>query len=137
MEFSESYPHNDETKAAVECCSYNVVTYGLNYLIPCWGELAGKADYNDGSIIYEYLNDLDGRRLIDQILAVLPAQNRAEIFSVVESYDKQFVEKTFEVRDCLWGNEAELKHGYSREKNFYYYRAPQFIINNEPDIQKL
>jgi hypothetical protein len=110
---------------------------GLNYLIPQWRKFTNSVDENDGSTIDEYLNDLDVRKIIDTILPLLSEQERDRIISVIDFDDKQFISKTFEVKDCMWGQENEVIHGFTRQNHFYYYRAPQYIIDQSSDIVKL
>jgi hypothetical protein len=131
------YPHNDKIKQAIKDCADFVVKDGLNYLIPTWKEFAESVDKNDGSIIYEYLNDLDTRNIIDRILPFVADEERNKIVAELEQYDKNFISKTFATKECLWGQENEIKNGYTRQKNFYYYRAPQYLIDAENGIEKI
>jgi hypothetical protein len=134
---NQLYPHNDSIKKVIKNCADFVVRDGLNYLIPEWRKFTNSVSENDGSTIDEYLNDLDGRKIIDTILPLLAGQERDRIMSEIYFYDKQYISKTFEVKDCLWGRENELIHGFTRQTNFYYYRAPQYIIDQSSDIVKL
>ena len=131
------YPHNDKIKQVIKDCADFVVNDGLNYLIPTWKKFTENVDKDDGSIIYEYLNDLDTRNIIDRILPFVTDKERHEIVTEIEQYDKNFISKTFEAKECLWGSENEIKEGYTRQKNFYYYRAPQYLIDIEADIEKV
>ena len=131
------YPHNDSIKTVIKNCADFVVKDGLNYLIPQWEKFTNSVDENDGSTSDEYLNDLDIRKIIDTILSLLSEQERDRIISVIDFYDKQFIAKTFEVKDCMWGRENELIHGFTRQNHFYYYRAPQYIIDQNSDIEKI
>jgi hypothetical protein len=131
------YPHNDSIKKVVKNCADFVVRDGLNYLIPKWRKFTNSVSENDGSTIDDNLNDLDARKIIDTILPLLAEQEKDRIMSEIYFCDTQYISKTFEVRDCLWGLENELIHGFTRQNNFYYYRAPQYILDQSSDIVKL
>ncbi len=64
------YPHTDKIKAILDDTTALVEGYGLNYLIPRWQLFADQ--YADTEhLIYKWLDDLDDRRTIDQILTFL------------------------------------------------------------------
>jgi len=128
------YPHNDNIKNALKDSSDFVIKNGLNYLIPKWKKFTNKVHENDGSIIEDYLNDLDTRNIIDKILPLLTEIEKASILQEVNFQDRQFIDRTFELKDCIWGVQNETIHGYTRQKHFYYYRAPQHIIDQYKDI---
>ena len=69
-----AYPHNDIIKAAMRGNSELVQRDGLNYLMPCWTRNVAAADNEDN--MDEWLNDLDGRKIIDEILDLLTEQER-------------------------------------------------------------
>ncbi len=39
------------------------------------------------------------------------------------------MEKTFEITECIWGDEMEKNKKYVRQKNWYYYRLNQYIFD--------
>ncbi len=39
------------------------------------------------------------------------------------------MEKTFEITECIWGDEMEKNKKYGRQKNWYYYRLNQYIFD--------
>jgi hypothetical protein len=132
---NKPYPNDNRTKEVLKDCADFVQKDGLNYLVPKWKEYC--KDYVDGydidDTIYEFLNDLDTRHLIYKTLKVLDNDERAKIEKELEHYDKLFIEWTVELKTCAWGVNNEKSKGYSREKSWYYYRAPQHLIDLEPD----
>ena len=97
------YPHNNDIKEVLNGCSDRIVNDGLNFLIPRWKNIAKNADFGDGSIVDEYLNDMDTRCIIDRVLSLLPEPKRSEIAFEIAQCDEEYISKTFEVKDCLWG----------------------------------
>ncbi len=71
------YPHTDKIKAILDDTTALVEGYGLNYLIPRWHFTDQYADTENS--ICKWLDDLDDRRTIDQILNVLTDGERMVI----------------------------------------------------------
>jgi hypothetical protein len=125
------YPHTQKIKAALKATADFVQKDGLNYLIPRWRHFAEKyADEED--LIYEWLNDLDTRKIIDEILGVLSEKDRTKIELDLKSIDAKVIEKTFEINECAWGELVEKNSNYNRQRNWYYYRMNQKVFESEP-----
>lgn len=75
------YPHTEEIEAVLKGKADFVQREGLNCLIPNWQRFADRyADTED--LFYDWLNDLDTRRIIDEILPVLSDTERTKIQQV-------------------------------------------------------
>ena len=112
------YPHTDKIKAVLKDKADFVQRDGLNYLIPNWQRFASKyADTED--LIYDWLNDLDTRRIIGEILSTLSDTDRATIEQDLKIIDAEVIEKTFEINECVWGDKVERDNKYNRQKNWY------------------
>lgn len=81
--------------------------------------------------IDEWLNELDGRRIIDEILIILSDSDRIKITEIVKEIDSKFIEQTFEINECAWNEKVEKENEYDRQKNWYYYRITQNVFDNE------
>ncbi|HEX8547989.1 MAG TPA: hypothetical protein VF691_13595 [Cytophagaceae bacterium] len=124
------FPHTDEIKFILRDKADFVILDGLNYLIPNWKRFAEKyADTED--LIYEWLNDLATREIIDQVLNILSDEERAKIEKVIDPIDKIVFDKTFEIMECVWGPFVEKDKMYNREKHWYFYRVNQDIFDSE------
>lgn len=132
---NNSYPHDHRTREVLRTCADFVQKDGLNYLIPKWKEYCEL--YIDGyqidDNIYDFLNDLDTRHLINKTLEVLNINEREKIEIELDRFDKIFIKWTVELKMCAWGESNEKSKGYNRKENWYYYRAPQHLIDTEPD----
>ena len=129
---SETYPHTPQIRDFLKEKSDLVKHNGLNYLIPTWREFAENyADKEE--LIYEWLNDLDSRRIIDEILKLLSDQEKIKVKVDLIPIDKLVIEKTFQVSECVWGEEAESDHKYNRVDNWYYYILNEHLLKSEPD----
>jgi hypothetical protein len=124
------FPYTDEIKAILKNNSDLVKQYGLNYLIPKWKRFTDNyAD--DEDLIYEWLNEMDARKIIYEILVLLPNTESAKITEVLKEIDAKFIEKTFEINECVWNDKVEKENKYNRQKNWYYYRVNQNLFENE------
>ena len=123
------YPHTDKIKELLKDKSELVQQKGLNYLIPNWQQFADLYAESE-ELIYEWLNDLDTRKIIDEILQILPYQERIKIELVLKPIDKKVIDKTFEINECVWGDNVEIQK-YDKQKNWYYYRMNQKVFDSE------
>ncbi len=127
---SETYPHTPKIRDFLKSKSDLVKQNGLNYLIPTWRRFAENyADKEE--LIYEWLNDLDSRRIIDEILKLLSNQERIKVKIDLTPIDKLVIEKTFQVSECVLGEEIESAQKYNRVDNWYYYILNEHLFKSE------
>ena len=126
------FPHTEEIKAILKDKANLVRQYGLNYLIPKWKRFTDNYADNE-ELIYEWLNEIDARKIIDEILVILSYRERLKIAEVLKTIDTEFIEKTFEINECIWNDIVEKENKYDRQKNWYYYRVNQNLFENEAE----
>jgi hypothetical protein len=97
-----------------------------------WYAFANKYSIEE-ELIYEWQNDMDARRLIDQALEKLSLAQKSEIEKLLLPLDTKVKENTFEVNECIWGKENEHIQNYNAITNWYYYRVNQNIFDSERD----
>ncbi len=68
----------------------------------------------------DWLNDLDVRQLIHD----LDRPARGPYRERLRLADVRFRAGTRPVRECLWGPANAAKHGWTRRRNWWYYRVP-------------
>ena len=68
----------------------------------------------------DWLNDLDVRQLLHD----LGLRERAPYRDRLRAADARFRAATLPVRTCLWGEENAHRHGWTRRRNWWYYRIP-------------
>ena len=81
--------------------------------------------------IFEWQNDMDGRHLIDGLLESTSDAKKAKIKKELKAADLKVIDQTFEINECIWGEENEKKYGYFRATNWYYYRMNQGVFDTE------
>jgi hypothetical protein len=126
------FPHTEEIKAILKDKADLVRLDGLNYLIPKWKQFTDNYADNE-ELIYEWLNEIDARKIIDEILVILSYRERLKIAEVLKTIDTEFIEKTFEINECVWNDIVEKENKYDRQKNWYYYRVNQNLFENEAE----
>ncbi|MGV3711320.1 MAG: hypothetical protein ACO1Q7_21040 [Gemmatimonas sp.] len=100
-------------------------------MIDRWTSIAVIVERGYPDTADEYLNDLDSRRLIDDYLASMPNEFVEAMPDVLttklEDADQRFRRSTVESRECVWGVENEAEYGWSRDREWYYYRLPRVL----------
>ena len=96
---------------------------GLDYLVNSWEDLASQVETGNEQWMWEeWVNDLDGREIIQDLLDHVPESRVA--LEVVERADKRFAASTIPTDACQWGDDNAKRHGWTRDKNWWYWRKP-------------
>ena len=131
----KKYPHTQDIKSVLKDKADFVQKDGLNRLIPNWQRFADEYADSESSI-FEWLNDLDTRNIIDDILITLSHEERIIVENDLKAIDEKVREKTFEIKECVWGEKAEKEYKYDRPQNWYYYRMNQLVFDSEREFEK-
>ena len=100
-----------------------VIEGGLDGLVSDWAELASTVEAGVARWMWEeWLNDLDGREIIQDLLDHVPESRTA--LAAVEPADERFGASTIPTEQCVWGDGTASRHGWTREKNWWYWRDP-------------
>ncbi len=86
--------------------------------------------------IYEWQNDLDTRHIIAEILPTMPNSERKKVEQELKLLDAKVLENTFEINECVWGENVEKERNYNPKKQWYYYRMNQKVQNTEGGFTK-
>ena len=113
----------------------HVVDGGLAGLVRTWESTAdGLARADPAYIMYEeFLNDVDGRRILRECMDLAEADELEAISARVAVADQRFKDLTISVPHCVWGQGNEKKYGYTPGADWYYYRRPKVIDDSWPD----
>ncbi len=108
----------------------HVVEGGLEGLVRKWESTvtyvsSGKPQEQD-----DYLNDMDGRRILAEVLQICSPEEREAWMPRVEAADVKMRAHLVPTHQCIWGEENAVQHGYSRDHDWWYYHRPR---NVEPD----
>jgi hypothetical protein len=103
----------------------HVVDGGLDYLLKSWEKAATHVAEGYCFGLDDFRNDMDGRQILSEVLSVATDEQKQSIESRLKAADELFIASTVESSGCVWGKSNEEQLGYSREKDWYYYRVPK------------
>ncbi len=103
-----------------------VIEGGLDYLVPSWERTVAHIarDYSR-MMKEEYLNDMDGRRILHEVLQIATEAQRKQVEARIKAADETYFAHTVAVDVCIWGERNEKKYGYSPQVDWWYYRGPK------------
>jgi 5-formyltetrahydrofolate cyclo-ligase len=102
----------------------HVIEGGIYYLVSGWKKLASEVEGDTEEFMWEeWMNDLDGREIIQDLLDNVPESRAAT--DDVEQADKRFAAFTIPTDECEWGAVNAADNGWTREKNWWYWRKPR------------
>ena len=100
----------------------HVVEGGLDYLVASWAKTAADAESGERWCEDEWLNDLDGREILQDLFDHVPESRHA--LDAVEAADSRFAASTTPTDECRWGDDNAARHGWTRERSWWYWRRP-------------
>lgn len=99
-----------------------------------WDWLVNEVKNGYHDYIYEYLNDIDGRHVLEDILDRAEEPIRAKLLDLIQQIDKNFLEATEAIHESLITSEFALSNP---KKYFWYYRVPKIITEQlSTDLDK-
>jgi hypothetical protein len=100
----------------------HVVQGGLAGLVESWERVVDsvKRGYNLG--LDDYLNDMDVRQLLEEAFPLTKApETHLERLRRTDESMKRLLKP---IRRSLWGEKTAREHGWSAEKNWWYFSVP-------------
>jgi len=112
-------------------CAEHIVKGGLRGLVENWESVVGsvKQGYHLG--LDDYLNDLDGRQLLEEALAITPREQKEECLDRVRRADELMKTLVKPAGKCLWGDEVAETEGWTAGKHWWYFTRP---IQANPEL---
>jgi hypothetical protein len=104
--------------------SPRVCEAGFGYLLDCWTKIVAEVEAGYRGLFDEYLNDVDARRIIDELASYASDAEWAEVEASLPSLDGRFHAATRPVEVCIWGEHNAAKHGYRADRDWWYFRVP-------------
>jgi hypothetical protein len=106
-------------------CSQNVVEGGIPGLIKSWEQVVEEVSKGYALTLDDYLNDLDGRQILEEALAVAPEAEKKKIRERIAGADRRMQALVEPAAKCLWGSEVAEAEGWTPEKNWWYFSRPK------------
>ena len=108
-------------------CPAHVVEAGLEGLLAGWERtVEGVAGGYKGDL-EEYLNELDGRQILQDARAVAPPSAKSSLETRLSAADSRMKELTAPIESCLWGDSTAKKHGWTAQSSWWYFAKPRIV----------
>ncbi len=105
-------------------CPQQIIRGGLHRLVENWEKVVESVAHGYCFGLDDYLNDLDGRQLLEEALAIAPPDRKRESLERVRRADEQMRALIMPAGKCLWGDETAEAEGWTAEKNWWYFNRP-------------
>ena len=106
-------------------CPDDVVEAGLEGLVSGWEHTVGQVASGYPLGLDDYLNDLDGRQLLDEALDLAPWAAGAALRQRVSEADTRMKSVVVPASECLWGAAVAEAEGWTPEHEWWYFRLPR------------
>jgi hypothetical protein len=105
-------------------CPEHVIRGGLRGLTESWEEVVRSVEEGYSLGLDDYLNDMDGRQLIDEALHSAPAGDKKTFLKRIRQADAKMQSLVKPAGRCLWGDETARQEGWTAKKNWWYFSIP-------------
>ncbi len=112
-------------------CSDHVIKGGLEGLVKSWEKTVRSVENGYALELYDYLNDLDARQLIFEVLPVAGKDQSNAIAARLDRADKTMRDLTRPTPVSLWGREVTEEKGWTPSENWWYFARP---VQAEPEL---
>jgi len=85
--------------------------------------------------LYDYLNDMDGRRILGECITLFHKEPKSELLSRIKNADKILKSITLPTETCIWGKENAEKYGYENHIHWWYFRRPKCADSSWNEIK--
>ncbi len=104
---------------------YSVVAQGLRGLVENWERVVAQVLQGYNLTLDDYLNDMDGRQLLENALELAPEEVRNAFLPRVHDADMQIRLNLVPAGRCLWGGIVADDEGWTEERNWWYFERPR------------
>ena len=109
----------------------HVIQGGLAGLVENWEKVVSLVQQGYPYGLDDYLNDLDGRQLLEETLAIIPEEERQKTHKRLQRADELMRTLVKPAGKCLWGDPVARSEGWTMEKNWWYFSRP---IQAAPEV---
>lgn len=100
--------------------SSRVILGGLDYLLDKWERVVYSFAGEYAQSLDSYRNDMDGRRILDEILPLASAAKRDAVAGRLAAADTLFRDTVIPAPLCIWG----VNSGYDPHRHWWYFTRP-------------
>ncbi|NOT34350.1 MAG: hypothetical protein HOP12_09295 [Candidatus Eisenbacteria bacterium] len=106
-------------------CPDFVVDAGLDGLIARWEEIAAEVAKGYAAGLDDWLNDMDGRQLIEDSLPIAGRSIVRRLAARLEAADEIVRSHLVSAGRCVWGAGLARQHGWTAEREWWYFHVPR------------
>jgi hypothetical protein len=106
-------------------CPDEVVSGGFEGLVAGWERTAAQVRGGYPLGLDDYLNDIDARQLIEDVVAQLPDAGEPALMLRVQAADLAMREAIDGTDECLWGEAIADREGWTPDENWWYFGLPR------------
>jgi hypothetical protein len=106
-------------------CPDDVVAGGLEGLIEEWERAVRDVERGYPLGLDDYLNDLDGRQLLEEALPLAAVPDREAARARIRAADERMKRCVRSTDECLWGDRVAEAEGWTPIENWWYFRVPR------------
>jgi hypothetical protein len=104
---------------------YSVVAQGLRGLVENWERVVEQVVDGYPLTLDDYLNDMDGRQLLQNALDLAPDEVRGAFLPRVLDADTRIRQNLVPAGRCLWGSIVAEEEQWIDEVNWWYFERPR------------
>lgn len=104
---------------------YGVITRGLRGLVENWERIVDMVTAGYSLTLDDYLNDIDGRQLLQNALGVAPPEVRDAFLDRVRAADARMKALVVPAGRCLWGAIVASEEGWKEDTQWWYFAKPR------------
>ena len=105
-------------------CPDDVIESGTAGLVEAWEHAAEQVEGGYPLGLDDYLNDLDGRQLLENLLEAVPGAGTPALEKRLHAADEKMRAATRRVNECLWGSRVAEAEGWNADDHWWYFAVP-------------
>jgi len=115
-------------------CPEEVIAAGLEGLVAEWERVVDQVEAGYELGLDDYLNDLDGRQLLEEVLVLARPADREAALERIRAADEHMKGLVNPTEECLWGESVADSEGWgpgSNWRNFNLPRSPGAMLKDD------
>jgi len=104
---------------------YHVISNGLRGLVENWERVVALVEQGYPLGLDDYLNDMDGRQLLENALEVAPVELREAFLERIRRADERIRQQLVPAGRCLWGQIVADEEGWRDYREWWYFHRPK------------
>jgi hypothetical protein len=105
--------------------SHSVIASGLRGLVENWERVVRDVSKGYNLTFDDYLNDMDGRQLLENAMGLAPEEIREAYRERVKAADTKAEAVLVPSSRCIWGQIVADEEGWKADRNWWYFRLPR------------